>query len=201
MWTMILRSAVLAAALAAAAPAQAARLPLRLPAGLDRSGLERLLQSFVDGKYGSAFRHLGDERDFDHGHILFAPDGRPRAVLYHTQELALYETAESGFGWLDPQGRNWLQWLDDGKVENANAYVRASYPDGAEWDWFRYKELPALVEHHTVLPKMLDGARLGLDVSRAEQWVFTRASCAEGPAAMRVSLPTGERVCLSLSGT
>lgn len=197
---MDLRATVLAAALASASPSQAARLPVRLPDGLDRGALERLLQRFVDTAYGKAFRHLGDERDFDHGHFLFDGQGRPKAVLYHTQELAMYEPADGPFGWLDPDGRNWLQWLDDGRVENASAHVRASYPSGAEWDWFRYKDLPQLLRHRTILSKMLDSERLGLDLTRAEQWVFTRSeSC--GAQGLSVVLPTGERVCLSLSGT
>lgn len=196
---MGLRSALLAAALAAASRTEALQTPARIPRGLDRAALEGLLQGFVDAAHGRAFRHLGDERDFDHGHFLFGAGGEPRAVLYHTQELAMYEPAGSPFGWLDRGGRNWLQWLDDGRVENADAYVRASYPAGAEWEWFRRKELPGLLAHHTILPKMLDGERLGLDVSRAQQWVFTRASC-RSEASLRIRLPDGERVCLALSG-
>lgn len=183
----MLKTAALAGALALGAPKTAAP-----------PDFQRLLQAFVNAQHGRAFRHLGDERDFDHGHLLFDPAGRPRALLYHTQELAMYEGEDSGFGWLDRGGRNWLQWLDDGRVENARAYERASYPSGAEWDWFRFKELPALRAHGTILPKMLDGGRLGLDVSRSEQWTFSRGQ-EGGPGALSVRLPDGRKVFLVLT--
>lgn len=203
-------------ALALCAPAFGAREPAGLPPGLTRTRLQTLLQRFVDAEYMKAFRHLGDERDFDHGHLLFdAKTHKPAAILYHTQELAYYQPPGSPFGFVDPAARNWLQWIGDGRrIENASAYVRRSYPSGGSWDWFTHMELPVLRAHHTILDKMLDGKRLGLDTSRSEQWVFTREPCARGaprsdhssgraspPPMLRVTLPDRGRVCLALSRT
>src|ERR1700722_10749946 len=82
-----------------------------LPGDLSRAGFESLLQRFVDQSYLKGFRHLGDERDFDHGHILFDASGKPVAILYHTQELALGQPRDSEFGYLNPETRNWIQWV------------------------------------------------------------------------------------------
>lgn len=167
--------------------------------------MQALLQRFIDAEYMKAFRHLGDERDFDHGHILFdAKTHRAAAILYHTQELAFYQKPGSPFGFLDPKGRNWLQWIDDpGRIENAAAYARKDYPRTGSWEWFTKMELPALELHHTVLAKMLDGKRLGLDTENSEQWVFTREACPvrPQPSTLFVTLPTRQRVCLALSRT
>ena len=89
---------------------------LGFPAALDRAGLESLLQRFVDQSYLVGFRHLGDERDFDHGHLLYDAAGKPLAILYHTQELARGRAPDSDFGYVNPEARNWIQWLDDGRV-------------------------------------------------------------------------------------
>jgi hypothetical protein len=174
---------------AAAAPG----LPMPVPV------LQKLLQRFVDSTYLKAFRHLGDERDFDHGHLLYDDDGRPVAVLYHTQELAHYAGKGTPFAYIDRGARNWIQWLDDGRVENAARYARRDYPRSPSWDWFRAQELPALREHHTILDKMLDPALLGFTPARSRQWVFTRGDCST--AAARVRLPGAQDVCLALSAS
>lgn len=195
---------LIASALPLSASAQASA-PARLP--LSRAAFQGLLQRFVSQEYLKSFRHLGDERDFDHGHLLFDGNDKLIAILYHTQELAGEQRAGSGFGYIDPAARNWIQWVDDGRVENASRYQRRRYPSTATWDYFRVLELPALESHHTVLPKMLD-PKLGIDPAKTAQWVFTRMSCtAAAPAAadsmgeMRVVLPNKEEVCLSLSAT
>ncbi len=184
----------------------AAFADLGLPAALTRGDLESLLQRFVDRTYLKAFRHLGDERDFDHGHLLIDSAGKPFAILYHTQELAGGRPRGSDFGYVDTGARNWLQWLDDGRVENAAPYKRRDYPRTAAWDWFREAQLPGLEAHFTILDKMLDPARLPVDVARTRQWVFTRVACPDasrppGPSALRILLPTREPVCLSLSAS
>jgi hypothetical protein len=179
-------------------------LPLRAEAtALGKGRFQALLQSFVEQTYQKGFRHLGDERDFDHGHLLSGADGSLVAVMWHTQELALYEPAGGEFGYVDPGGRNWLQWLD-GRVENAARYERKSYPSGPTWDWFRASELPALVKNRTILDKMLDPRLVSVDPAKTVQYVFTRIDCgraslAPDSADMRVVLPTREAVCLSLS--
>lgn len=175
-----------------------------LAANIGKEQFQALLQGFVGQVYQKAFRHLGDERDFDHGHILSGADGNAVAVMWHTQELALYEPVGGDFGYLNPQGRNWLQWLSDGRVENAQRYQRQSYPSGAAWDWFQASELPALKKNHTILDKMLDPALVAVDPDKTVQYVFTRVDCgraslAPDSANMRVFLPTHEAVCLSLS--
>lgn len=172
-----------------------------LEVGKDR--FQALLQTFVAQAYQKDFRHLGDERDFDHGHILSGADGSPVAIMWHTQELALYEPAGGEFGYVNPEGRNWLQWIADGRIENADRYQRTAYPAGASWDWFQSSELPALRKNHTILDKMLDPALLSVDPAKTVQYVFTRVDCGassspNGPP-MRIVLPTREAVCLSLA--
>jgi hypothetical protein len=179
---------------------------LGLPAALSKPALAGLLQLVVDRLYLKGFRHLGDERDFDHGHLLFDAGGRPLAILYHTQELALYEPRGSDFAYLDSGSRNWIQWLADGRIENAARYRRKTYPNTAAWDWFREAQLPGLDENHTILDKMLDPALVAVDVSKTKQWVFTRIPCgaesfAPDSGDIRVVLPTSEAVCLALGGS
>jgi hypothetical protein len=179
---------------------------LGFPSTLSRADLESLLQRFVDRSYMEGFRHLGDERDFDHGHLLFDASGKPLAILYHTQELAMFNTRRSGFGYVDPQKRNWIQWVDDGRVENAARYKRRDYPRTPTWDWFRETELPGLEAHHTILDKMLDPALLPIDPARTMQWVFAHVPCTDIPPSsdsklLRILLPTRETVCLALSST
>jgi hypothetical protein len=123
------------------------------------------------------------------------------AILYHTQELA-GDHANDDFRYINPEARNWIQWISDGHIENAALYLRAQYPATATWDYFRALELPALQARHTVLPKMLD-PKLGVDAAKTQQWVFTKVSCGAAASAdeMRVVLPTKEEVCLSLSAS
>jgi hypothetical protein len=170
------------------------------PPAFSKVEFQGLLQRFVNEQYLKSFRHLGEERDFDHGHLLFDSRStqRPVAILYHTQEL----TTDSA---LNPEDRNWLQWVDRGNIENAIRYERKSYPRTAAWQWFQQRELAALRRHHTILDKMLDPELLGADVSDSRQWVFDRVDCAAPPApasdVMQITLPSGSTVCLNLSQT
>jgi hypothetical protein len=207
-----MRSLLVAAALLAsiahaapdAAPQSASFGSLGLPDALSKPRLQSLLQTFVDSGYGRCFRHLGDERDFDHGHVLIDARTRaPIAILYHTQELAA-EASAADYGYVDPDGRNWLQWLDGRGIENARSYERASYPRSGSWDWFVARELPKLRERHTITDKMLDPTRLGSELAQSLQWTFTRTACpGAGPddasRVMRVTLPDRTPVCLALS--
>jgi len=168
-----------------------------------------LLQRFVDKVYLKAFRHLGDERDFDHGHILFdARSSRPRAILYHTQEMAKGFPSASVFGYIDPGARNWLQWIGEDRIEKADGYQRKDYPSSASWAWFVAARLPTLRRYHTIIDKMLDPALVGAETAYSVQWVFTRVDCAAKPRPAPASgdpidilLPTGERICLTLSAS
>lgn len=189
----------LAAALLLARPAQAPASPSALPPRVDAARLQALLQSFVDKTYLKAFRHLGDERDFDHGHFLFAsaaPGAAPVAILYHTQELAYYAAKGSAYAWLDPEGRNWIQWLSDGRVENARRYLSA-HPGPLPVD------PRALSRHHTILAAMLEPSAFGARRLLARQVVFSREACParlDRSSTLVIRLPgAARRVCLSLS--
>ena len=126
----------------------------------------------------------------------------PVAILYHTQELA-HMAASADFGYLDASARNWIQWLDGRGIENAVRYERARYPRSGSWDWFVARELPKLRRRHTIIDKMLDPARLGVELAPSRQWTFTRVEC--GPARSGASnvigivLPDRTPVCLALS--
>lgn len=157
----------------------------------DRGAFQVLLQRFVNERAGRSFRRLGDERDFDHVHLLAASaGGRPRALLYHTQELA--------DGSLDPGGRNWLQWTDSGVVENAAAYQRRAYPRTPSWNLFRARELPIYLERGTIVQEMLEPARLGFAPAESRQWTFAGTGCASPDFLLAIRLPAGGRACLTL---
>lgn len=173
----LLPLAVLAASLASAEPLTAPRF-----AGL--------LQRFVTAQYGRSFAALGDERDFDHGHVLCDAAGRPVALLYHTSE----DAPKSARG-----PRSWLQWVADGRIEDAARYERRAYPKTAAWELFVRRRLPELKKRGTVTDAMLDPAALGIDEAKTVQWVFTRVDCSA--AAIRSTLPDGRIVCLSLSAS
>jgi hypothetical protein len=211
MLTSLLLAGLFAVPCRAAAPASAAPsarfAALGLPAAVSKARLEALLQSFVDAAYGRGFRHLGDERDFDHGHLLLnAKTLAPVAILYHTQELA-HAAKTPDFGYLDASARNWIQWLDGRGIENADRYVRTEYPRTAAWNWFVAADLPKLRARRTITDKMLDPDRLGAELAPASlQWTFTRTDC--GPArtdadsnVIGVVLPDRTPVCLSLSSS
>lgn len=185
----------------AAFPHRARSQPRVPPPPLPASELETMLQLFVDQVYRKGFRHLGDERDFDHGHVLYDLSARPIAILYHTQELALGEPPGSPYAYLDAKRRNWIQWLEGGRVEDAAPYRRTKYPRTPAWDLFRRVELPGLDANNTILDRMLDPELLPLDVTKTVQTVFTRIPCAAAPAggSIRVSLHGEETVCLALS--
>jgi hypothetical protein len=199
-----LRAFVLALVLGGAWPARSqplAKAPagaLDLPSAFSKREFQSLLQRFVDEQYRKSFSRLGEEADFDHGHLLFDAKSpqRPVAILYHTQELSPDPA-------LDPQARNWIQWVDRGTVENAARYERKAYPTSVAWEWFQRKDLPALRQRHTILDKMLDPELLGAQVAESRQWIFSRIECGPeqdqpGADVARIVLPAGEKVCLAL---
>ena len=190
--SVLLSSLLLTGLLSAGCQASPPALPL------SESRLQSLLQSFVAGGYGRSFRSLGEENDFDHGHVLIdSRTGAAIAILYHTQELA----ADDPAGYLDAEGRNWIQWLDGRGIENAKLYERAAYPRTTAWDWFVARELPRLRGRHTITDKMLDPALLGSELADSLQWTFTRAACALAPRRIGVVLPDRTTVCLALDAS
>lgn len=67
----------------------------KMPSQFPLSRIESLITNFSNETYGKAFRYLGVEEDYFHGHLLFEKkevEGIfylfPRAILYHTQEDA-----------------------------------------------------------------------------------------------------------------
>jgi hypothetical protein len=196
-----------------------------LPHALTRAQVQALVQRFVDAKHGKAFRHLGDDQDFDHGHLLFKDKqgGRPVAVLFHTQERASRWSSEDPGGkydYVDKKGRNWIVWLDPDKpIENARDYERAAYPDTPEWrEWVKL-HLEMYQGAFTITYDMLDPKKLGVDPDLGfpskrlnDQFNFHRTDCARLPrplpedkAFIEVLLPAAspgaarERVCLALT--
>lgn len=165
----------------------AASPPLQNTPEPEGARLRVMLQAFVDASWGSRFTELGEESDFDHGHLLRdARTGAVAAILYHTRELTVPAPAE----------RSWIQWLD-GRVESAARYERASYPVSASWDWFVARDLPRLKRRHTIVERMLDPERLGVEVVPGGQWTFERTACSSaGPEILSISLPDRTSVCL-----
>ncbi len=174
-------------------PLRLRSLPTLAQAQVPGAGeLGSLLQEFVDRGFGRSFRELGVERDFDHGHLLFAEgEERPFAVLYHTQELGAVPGA-------DPAARNWLQMIGSRRVEDARRFLRASYPRDAYWEWFRARELPRYREKGTIVWEMLDPGLLGARVASARQWEFSRTSC-RSSRDLAIRVPGRGPVCLKSS--
>ena len=156
--------------------------------------LQEYLQRFVSQVYGRAIENIGVPEDFDHGHLLYRQgrDGRPApfAILYHLQEDA--SLAEEFQRRLDPDSRNWLQWIDSPErpAENARAYARQKQPAA-----FR-----SFAEANTIISLMLDPQLLGGQVVRDAQWSFRRADCgADHAYDFEVRLPSSEALCLRLN--
>lgn len=181
----------------------------KFPKEFNKKRLALLLQKAVDKMYLKGFRYLGDTNDFDHGHILFVLDksSLPKAVaiLYHTQEQAYdyhEKEPESKYDYLNPNARNWIQWLDmPEKVENARQYERTVYPFGAEWDSYKAYSVPAFKRHFTVHQFMLDPKFLGGEVAFAIQWGFYKIDSPiknQNSNVIKIKLPRNNSVSLAL---
>lgn len=190
-----------------------------LPEEFSADRLQRLLQLFADQTLGTAFRVIGDENDFFHGHILWTADeltteGRmkPVAILYHTQEEAYSahwrtnrstrnEPAAVEFDYLDVRTRNWLQWLssdpaqDGVRIENARDYVLAAKKNP---EIFYGENIPVEREHFTIHGRWLDPEKLGVGLIGEMQWEFYKAEC----GSEKTPLAAFERgpVALAMSG-
>jgi len=175
------------------------------PKEFSKDRLQRLLQRVVDTVYMKGFRYLGEQADFNHGHILFV-SGNPVAILYHTQENAYYDHRNkpgSKYDYLNKSTRNWIQWLGNPDlVENANKYERTAYPDTLVWERFIRYSVPVFRDHYTITPPMLNPEFLGGEVTFELQWRFTKttpnATRPSDSNVVNVILPTGEIVFLIL---
>jgi hypothetical protein len=150
---------------------------------------QALLQDFVTDQYQKSFRHLGDIKDFHHGHIFYQYDGTspgsrlapesvfPFAILYHTQEAANYYSQKDPGGkydYIDKAKRNWIQFFDPvtkktQKIVLANAYAYS--PSDLE----AHKPIS---QNYTIHPDMLDPKKFsyGLDIQRQVEFTPTCAN-------------------------
>lgn len=134
---------------------------------------ERLLQTYTNATYGTAFRYLGDQHDLYHGHLLYTDNPEflakhppkngfmaPFAILYHTQEHASRFSKEDPGGkydYLDRETRNWVQFIDHeaaekGLIINAYELMKDSFPNTPE----AASSLSATLSHYTVFTQQLD---------------------------------------------
>jgi len=162
----------------------------KLPSQFSLKRVQSLLNEFTQSTYSRAFRFIGVEEDFFHGHILFERklhEGQlllhPRAILYHTQEEAhkahWEKTIDSQFDYIEVTGRNWIQWLSDEalvdgkKIENARGYLDFSQKDPAQF--FKEGAAPQQELHYTIHAKNLDSKKLGFQLAGEMQFEFYRA--------------------------
>lgn len=159
----------------------------KLPNQFSQVRLEMLLNRFSEATYGKAFRFIGVEEDFFHGHVLFekvSVDGQlrlnPRAILYHTQEdahKAHWEGAiDPKYDYLNVTTRNWIQWLSDTakedglRIENAREYCDAAQKDPSQF--FDEHSEPQKELHYTLHAKNLDSQKLGFELAGELQFEF-----------------------------
>ena len=175
---------------------------------LSKEEFRSLIQAAVDTMYLKGFRYLGDSRDFDHGHLLYSakppltPDAMPPAVviLYHTQEDAFYYNQKDPggrFDYLDRWARNWIQWIDSKRVENAQNYLTETVN-------YNYEN------HFTIREDMLDHKLIGIELSPnySKQFLFSDVSDKNIPHECRgdksnlivIRLPSGDYKTLALLG-
>lgn len=159
----------------------------KLPAELTTQRIENLLNLFCKNKAGEAFRFIGVEEDFFHGHVLFEMkefEGRkalfPVAILYHTQEEAhkahWEKSIDSQFDYINVTTRNWIQWLEDDSrrdgqvIENARIYLDEKQKDPSPF--FDERAEPNRKNHYTIHAKNLDSGKLGFKLAGELQFEF-----------------------------
>jgi hypothetical protein len=158
---------------------------LKLSRSLSKTEVAGYVQKFVDQTYGRAFRYLGDEEDFDHGHFLFNAKGECFAIVYHTQEgahRAHVKEPGSKYDYLDGHERSWIQFLPDGHVEKAEPYAFDDLSN-PEWAWY--------YAAYTVVDAMLDPAKTGDASIRDFQLTFRQFDCSAKDLARRESRKFG----------
>lgn len=159
----------------------------KLPNQFTEERLGSLLNKFTQETYLKAFRFIGVEEDFFHGHVLFErklQEGQmlllPRAILYHTQEDAhkahWEKSIDSKYDYLNVTTRNWIQWLSDDEnqdgiiIENARDYLDSSQKDPAPF--FNENGEPQESNHYTIHAKNLDTNKLGFVLAGELQFEF-----------------------------
>jgi hypothetical protein len=195
----------------------------KLPSQFPLSRIQTLITKFSNETYGKAFRYLGVEADYFHGHLLFERkevEGTlylfPCAILYHTQEEAhkahWEKSIDPKYDYLNVTTRNWIQWLsdeenEDGKIiENARKYLDIAQKDPAQFEIEMAEPNSKL--HYTIHAKNLDNAKLGFKLAGELQFEFHQSEekpeeiaveylSSRGP--IIVDLPNGERVNLKLT--
>ena len=190
----------------------------KLPSKLTHERVGNLLQKFSYQQYGKAYRYLGEEGDFFHGHLLVEEriEGEnrrliARAILYHTQEDAYgvrwkTKAIDPKFDYLDHGARNWIQWLNDSpirdgeKIENARRYIDTSRKKEIEFE----DVIPVEGRHYTIHSHQLDDQKLGFNLFGDLSFNFFKAPCLSpilsaferGP--LWVASPDDEVVCLKV---
>ena len=195
----------------------------KMPAQFPVSRIESLITKFSNETYGKAFRYLGVEEDYFHGHLIFERkeiEGIsylfPRAILYHTQEDAYKahweKSIDPKYDYLNVTTRNWIQWLSDEEkedgllIENARKYVDGSKKDPAQFETEMAEPNSKL--HYTIHATNLDNKKLGFKLAGELQFEFHRTDenpeatthgslGAQGP--IEVVLPNGESIKLKLT--
>jgi len=159
----------------------------KMPSELSLERIENLLSLFCEQTKGVAFRTIGVEEDFFHGHVLFEKKehaGRvalfPRAILYHTQEEAhkahWEKSIDLQFDYINITTRNWIQWLDDDPaqdgmaIENARLYLDEKQKDPTPF--FDEKAEPQKNHHYTIHAKNLDSLKTGFVLAGELQFEF-----------------------------
>jgi hypothetical protein len=159
----------------------------KLPPEFTSERLELLLNRFSEKTHSKAFRFIGVEEDFFHGHVLFERklhEGQmrlhPRAILYHTQEDAhkahWEKLVDPKYDYLNVTTRNWIQWLSDEpsqdglKITNAREYLDVNQKDPAQF--FDEHAEPQKELHYTIHAKNLDPHKLGFILAGELQFEF-----------------------------
>lgn len=159
----------------------------KLPNQFTLPRLQSLLNQFSKEAYGKAFRSIGVEEDFFHGHVLFERTlhkGQmvlsPKAILYHTQEDAhkahWEKSVDPKYDYLDITTRNWIQWLTDeasidgSTIENARDYLDFAQKEPSQF--FDEKAEPQKELHYTIHAKNLDAHKLGFELAGELQFEF-----------------------------
>lgn len=205
--TMFLCLSALSAPLTPKEESEMFSAPWKLPNQFSTDRLETLLNRFSQQTYGKAFRFIGVEEDFFHGHVLFERtlhEGQmrlqPRAILYHTQEdahKAHWEgSVDEKYDYLNITTRNWIQWLSDEtsqdgmRIENAREYLDVTQKDPTQF--FNEHSEPQKELHYTIHAKNLASNKLGFELAGELQFEFYAGQDSPYGGDRRIDVRLGE---------